>query len=1797
MPDQSLLDVVRLLLPAAPDPDAELARLLAALSVPDPAPAAGSAVPEPGAMLDFVLAGGGLSLRAAQSTPAGMHLSPGVWEWPGQVQYALFAPQGQLERLVLDLGPLAVRLPFLRGAVQVNGSLQPDPANPVVRLRFNSASLVITPAPGGVLQGALTLANAAASPEPAFVLVGPLDFVGFDLSGAVLAPGAGPEVLELQEVHLFAQPPGIPALALRAGAQTLQLHVGANPGVSGDFEVALAGQAAEAAPPNFLSGLIWRVRLDHNTLAKFEARGQVDFRTAVEQKLGGALPGVQAQTADFELAVTFDQGEWRAALHFGTGVTPEDGLVTSRRNGSPAANILLDTLGVMVAFAPLLNPGPPDPGHTPQAGDYMSLAVTPAMAAGVLDSGLLQVAAVTLQGGELVTRKLPTGGYEAIFLLDLQTDLEVKARLPGLPEPIVESTPGRPLRVRHQAVGLRLEFGDDPDQPDFQPVFDPGKGYTLEVSDPGMFKVPGPLGDILQVLGVRLARTNPLNLEIDLGLPADLGVVSVDRARLRIPLDPPGPPSLTALGAGVDVGAVKGKGYLSINQQPDGVTELSGGLDASLVPLGMRVAARLKLAQLTNPATTGVLVTLQVDFPIPLPLYSSGLGLFGLAGLFAMHYKRNEDGSHPQPALDWFEHKALGDPTNTEGDAWGVDRDHWAFGVGAVLGTMEGGFVLNMNGMLIFELPGPRLLIFMGARLLLPRPGTKEKTPGNLLAVIDVDDKAFRIGLTAEYGIPPIYEVRVPVGAVFPYPKEAEKFEVDLGRISDPVTVKYLFVFRGTGYLMVHGAGIPDFPLGALHGFSVAVGAHAEIIWGSEDVGLYLKVAAGLDVGVSFKPFLILGRMSLSGELHVFIAGLEVSAQADVKVVQKSDNLMEFDYYVKAEVCGEIDLWLDSIKGCVTIELGSEPALPDAPALVRAVSLHSRTPARLQGSGDEQAIDGSLGDAAPVPNPDPAHLLKPVVPIDAIPVIQFEMPPVVDQVPDDQWPFGEQPKNRPPLPPSGWTRRGERFYRYTLQSIRLEGPVGGGDKPSVWWSRHALPSGDDNDVQLALLNWAPNPTPQAALRTIHQERDVTKRWGTVCLPIVAPTPVLWSFHQTPLGLSSGGWQLTGLPLPDPPGATRSAPPPLRLQAVEAWRTGDGLADALLPIIPARVIVPNVLLPGRLLSAPYTPFGLRLAPDHPELTPRVDAAVAQAFPSGLPLDDALRLEGVGLRSVRLLVWMMDTTLNENFTLRALDAAGNELEAPLPFDVQVIHQASDWLPPGHAWFDRVDQALKQVLALDLSPAFLLSADLPDGAAIIELGLRDMDEFRHERLKEFPAPFLLLAIEGMPVAEFLRFDYDETTKSSTTKMLDGYLGADPSKQALLSPGRDYRVFVAYTVEVGEEADPDDPNSKNYAEAPNGQNQMVKVKPVATQNPPAQQFEFSTDHLPPRRLDPWILAVQPGEGEGFHFWGDPIQVVFSTNAVRQLYAAYDNRKLRGVVRAASFRHAAGAPTHLQTATLLEPTAALAALTPQTSAVLPPFEESLRLALRDQDCVPGAHTLPLSQEKWDLNLLLDPLTDYVFDIEAQPGLPPVPGQPVRPLYRRSFTTSRYKNLAEMIAAIAGAPLRHRRLANPVPLIGLAALPGTGSRMVRELDFELALRQAGWGDLRLPAVPEVTVIWDDQVPPRPVGVLLDLPEPLWRWRQAPEKHIDPDDPLKTESYLLKRQAWLELIESGGPAARGIVYTPGGGRCLVVLQPNARGGSLNLAVRRRRIKLLDGSDGVDNLPLRSLPLTQAPWEIE
>ena len=80
-----------------------------------------------------------------------------------------------------------------------------------------------------------------------------------------------------------------------------------------------------------------------------------------------------------------------------------------------------------------------------------------------------------------------------------------------------------PIKVRHQAIGIAIDFSGG----QIKPVFDRARGFDLDLSDPGLFELPAPLGNIVQPLGARMARDNALNFEFDLVRKATLVIRSV----------------------------------------------------------------------------------------------------------------------------------------------------------------------------------------------------------------------------------------------------------------------------------------------------------------------------------------------------------------------------------------------------------------------------------------------------------------------------------------------------------------------------------------------------------------------------------------------------------------------------------------------------------------------------------------------------------------------------------------------------------------------------------------------------------------------------------------------------------------------------------------------------------------------------------------------------------------------------------------------------------------------------------------------------------------------------------------------------------------------------------------------------------------------------------------------------------------------------------------------------------------------------------------------------------------------
>jgi hypothetical protein len=1353
------------------------------------------------------------------------------------------------------------------------------------------------------------------------------------------------------------------------------------------------------------------------------------------------------------------------------------------------------------------------------------------------------------------------------------------------------------------------------------PVFDSSKGYTLNVPSTGGISVPEPLGDILQVAGTRIARSNPVNIELDLEFKADLGVVSVDRTTIRIPLEEGHAPTIGALGVHIDVpGAIEGHGYLAIS--PDG---FAGQLDVSLPGLGVRVAAGLSVGHVTDRANadrsaTSVLVTLAVDFPVPIAMGASGLGIYGFGGLFALHRGRNEDLTDAVPALDWLKKRRNSDPTDLTG--WEPRIDTWAIGLGAVLGTMDSGFTLNVKGMLIFEMPGPRILLVMKASLLEPRPQRQGEVTATILAVIDVDLGRGRIsiGLSFDYAIEPLLRLHLPVRAIFPF-EDAAHFAIDAGSWYNPATVEFFELFTARGYFMIRGKGIPDtaagdgnydadqldkfpFPLpDHLSGFAIATGASVSFLWGNKSSGLYLSVGASIDVGLGFAPIMFSGTLKLWGELHLWIIGIEAAAQLSVTAGQVPDphhpgqtkNLVLID----GEVHGSVDLFFFTVEGSVHVTLGAKPDSPSErpPDLVRGVSLQSRAAALLSGMSSDRPIDGKLTDAHHDGSPVPA---EEAVPIDSIVVVHFDCTPRVKSgaafsAAQDKGPVSVG-IGTPDGPSAPAVRRGEPYYTYRVTGVSLDHALTNGEVPVVWWPGVPNPNAESKR-ELALLTRVPDPHPSAVERSRHRESLLEQTWADMCIDVAPAASVLWTFHDEPFGQSQTGWVLLpGTAWPDPPETRRNSPPNLRLDVAETWRSGNPTADLLIDIAPAQVI-------GEVLEAPFLRMpNADLVRKHP-LGDILASLTQEAMDNSKQrLDDVVAFSTGEITEVRMLLAVPGIALEEKaLVLRCFDADG-AITREIPIDgtggpSRVLHSPADlperWRDPAGPWHYPVSEVITFLDPLQDRQAYqlvLVDTQVAAGTTYLHTGLRNLKSLLAKGLGR--PSYLVGVVETLTAAEVERHSTESEMKSTKATAINGALEGMQDPPALLLPGTEYTVLVDY-----EWATCDADGSS-----------------VGTWTAHSQEFTFRTDDAPlapatvtppegpatvmPVRLDPWVLLTDPEEGEQFFFWGKPLRAVFSVDYLLDMFAAY-GVPLRARVRAASFANATGPALAGTMKELLS-----ADLKPVVdAAVLTPWEDTIREVVGDLPCVNDSGSIS-RQTVVDLDLLLEPRTDYVFDIEPEDAPPPPPGAVTSlstPLFRRKFTTSRYHDAEAMCDDVAAASMREfpATAGEVAALEALATAPGPLSAAA----LDDALRQAGLRPVLEVDAPEVDVVWvpdPDGLQPR--ILVLRTPEPLVRTRREPEEYEPPGQPrLRREVIHLVDKPYLEVVPPGegfGAPPMQIISRPGLNTVVVVID-GGRGMPIGLMLREYLNPFLGEENDDPEAPdteLLKLTLDAATWEV-
>lgn len=1647
-------------------------------------------------------------------------------------------------------------------------------------------------------------------------------------------------------------------------------------------------------PPSWFRSVGAKMRIVRNEFVALELHGEIDVQTASEDALRNKAPnddmphfeGLGHQNPGdgivaFRAVFTLDPGQddWSFVFTFGADPSDVDGLMMT---GVPAGQVVTDDspgrniLGLYVLFMPLIAEAAPDNPTDPGAvGDLVltgALATLPILLA---SSGWVTVQRVIWYGGEASVQQRD-GAWSTTLLVDIETAVSVEIAFGGTP--IVTIAPERPLVARYKAVGLR--FGVAPDgSPIIRPVFDSSKGYTLDIARGGSLEVAEPLGRILKVVGARVSKTNPVMFEIELGSAVDLGVVSLDRVGVRVQLDDPTNIELTALGASVDIpGALTGSGYFQIAD--DG---FAGRIDLTIVPIKLRVAASLNVRDIpadppTHDGATAVAVALEVNFPVAIPLGASGLGIYGLVGLFAMHFQRNEDPDQGSAtvALSWLK-RAGGDPTHVEDPAlWRPNIDSWAFGVGALLGTMGSDIIFNLKGMLLLELPGPRILLMMKAKLLMPAPKpVKGNAEGLLLAVVDLNvaEHSLTIGIVIDFSIAPLLELRIPVEALFDT-DTPEQWHIFIGKYPDPIRAKILQVFTGTGYLMLVGDAQHDAPnlspdLPGTTGFVIATGLHVSMLWGSKSIGLYAELAAGFDAMLGFSPLLVAGKLYLRGELRLFIISISAHAELDVRLGELPND--DSGYRIHGEVCGSIDLFFFEIEGCVdfTLEDNAPPeiAIPD---LVGGLAIVNRSPALVHGTASDGPVDGALADAIRADN-EPAWAGLPPeqqavanVPIDAIPVVSFTSPPFDGPHPGNNALADVTFLGTSLGGASGGlvVKRSDDRITYELTKVDLVGPVlppadppvpPDTATPATWWILRK-PEESNESAQLALMSWVPTPTPKAFQRSEELEETIEDRWGSVCSSAAPPTSVLWTFRFEPLGPSVPGWEVDGEAWPDPPDTVRSTPGPTVMSVTERWKCGDAFADSVRGIAPARVV-------GAIVGCPRDePPG-----DRPGRPPLVSGRAGTTLTGGLPttkavlgrkrpeelvepaigFDEVIRRLATSAEIPRAALHATTTAFaaatSPRCPSRVLAAPCFDRLEPVPpwhhqYEVDVLERWNDrgfkpgdlangvviapgefvrgrlllfvsrrllspqllivrtladdatildehvvtaadevtfatlpgeWTDPAGPWDDDIFLVMQHLGTLaDDYAAVLVELGPPQEATSVLVGTRGDGALDVDKLTSGP-PFYVAAVEALSVAELVREDWDTTNATKNHQVLEASLGAPSSKVALLAPSTAYRVVVEW------QATATNPNVDD---------------PVTTTG--SANFWFRTAAEPPARLDQFVLATTPYEAEQHVFRDEPLQLVWATHDVLDVYAAHGDRlELR--LQAASAKHpTAGLDddgNEIDVPVVLDEISG-----PIVASVLSPWEATV-IDVVDPDCI-AVDEERIRHSLTSATIPLEPLTDYLLDIERVPAASQ-PGTGGERVLRRSFATSRFRTLAELAEHMRGVRVLHRYA--PAGAMGVVDGALTSDAPPGEA-FDEAWENAGLERMAVPDTPRLTVFWEGGGTPQPTALLLDCSEPLWRERERADLVTIAGTDI--EHWELGRAPWVEPRRAAGSTTTvtRTVRTPGGQRGLMFLAPNSRGTHLLVELLRRAFTApyLDGAAAVDEAEaVADITFTRAPWE--
>ncbi|SNR23577.1 DUF6603 domain-containing protein [Halorubrum vacuolatum] len=372
-----------------------------------------------------------------------------------------------------------------------------------------------------------------------------------------------------------------------------------------------------------------------------------------------------------------------------------------------------------------------------------------------------------------------------------------------------------------------------------------------------------------------------------------------------------------------------------------------GDIDLDLIALDTSISATLIVGEEKDASGqwfTYLGVSIDASLPVGIPLFSTGLSIYGMGALYA-HNMEPDRGDKEWYALSGEKEESWYHAGNEPGvddlnNQWAAKRGGFGFGAGVNIGTSsDNGFALTSDLLLVIAFPGPVIMLEGRADLL--SPGEEIDSEGSLrtLAVLDGDAGDLTFGIDAQYTKASenttLIDIRAGVEAYYDF-TDPSAWYLNLGR-RDPEDDRVraeLLVFSADGYFMLNADRVAT---------GARVGYGEDFSFGPLAVDFEAFIEG--HVLVSWQPTHFSGAVELYGAIELSAFGIGASITASAALAAEAID----PFHVHGEVSVELGTpWpLPDPEATVSLEWGPTPEPPEVPAPLSGVALgHERVTTR-----------------------------------------------------------------------------------------------------------------------------------------------------------------------------------------------------------------------------------------------------------------------------------------------------------------------------------------------------------------------------------------------------------------------------------------------------------------------------------------------------------------------------------------------------------------------------------------------------------------------------------------------------------------------------------------------------------------------------------------------------------------------------------------------------------------------------------------------------------------------------------